>query len=169
MKKITLLPLVGIQIGSYETLEFGTSKSELFRKLGKPTSQYENQLFYKDLEIRIVLDSSKSIEFIESISGPFPEKIEIEVYGINPFRTKSEDLIEILSNQNNGEVDRSEEPYCYAFLESSIGIFRDACEADIDEMKANEGSPENKEWALKEEEKAKYFWTIGIGKKGYYK
>ena len=130
-------------------------------------------MFYDDLELRIDLDNSDKIEFIEFIYGPFPKKIEIEIYGINPFKTKSTDLIEILTEKNNGEIDLSEEPYCFAFLESSIGIFRDSCESDIDEMitelKENREYFENEKWVLEDKEKAKYFWTVGLGKKDYYK
>ena len=133
----------------------------------------ESQLFYDHLELRIDLDNSEEIEFIEFIYGPYPENTELEIYGINPFKTGSQNLIEILTQNNNGEIDKTEEPYCYSFLESSIGIFRDSCEDDIEkmisEMKENGDYSENQEWVFEDKEKAKYFWTIGLGKKDYYK
>ncbi|MEO1438093.1 MAG: hypothetical protein AAFV80_21300, partial [Bacteroidota bacterium] len=70
-------------------------------------------------------------------------------------------------------LDDSEAPYCYAFHETSIGIFRDSCDSDVNEMiqemKANGENPEQEDWVLEDKQKAKYFWTIGIGKKDYYK
>ena len=173
MKKIILHPLKGIEFENKATLEFGTSKIEIIKSLGKPSSGNDKQMFYDELELRIDLDNSENIEFIEFIYGPFPEKTEIELYGIDPFKTNSSDLIELLTENNNGEIDLSEEPYCFAFLESSIGIYRDSCESDIDEMitelKENGEYSENEEWVLADKEKAKYFWTVGLGKKDYYK
>lgn len=173
MKKIVLHPLKGIEFENNEVLEFGTSKLELIKRFGNATSEYDQQLFYDDLELRIDLDNEDKIEFIEFIYGPYPEKVEIEIYGINPFKTDSAALIELLSSHNKGEVDENEEPYCYAFLESSIGIFRDSCEVDMDEMlkemKEIGAFAENEKWVLEDLEKAKYFWTVGLGKKEYYK
>lgn len=173
MKKIILHPLKGIEFENNEILEFGTSKTALIQRFGKASRGTDKQLFYDDLELRIDIDNSEKIEFIEFIYGSFPEKTEIELYGINPFKTDCHNLIEILTKNNKGEIDTTEEPYCYAFLESSIGVFRDSCEADIEEMisemKENGNYSENKEWVLEDKEKAKYFWTIGIGKKDYYK
>lgn len=173
MKKIILHPLKGIEFESKELLELGTSKIKLIKSLGKPSRCSDNQMFYDELELRIDFDNSENIEFIEFIYGPFPEKTEIELYGIDPFKTNSSDLIMLLTKNNNGEIDSSEEPYCFAFLESSIGVYRDSCESDIDEMitklKENGEYSENEEWVLADKEKAKYFWTVGIGKKDYYK
>ncbi|MGJ8591819.1 MAG: hypothetical protein ACSHXF_04690 [Aquaticitalea sp.] len=173
MKKIVLHPLKGIQFENKEILEFGTSKTDLIQRFGKASSGTDKQLFYDDLELRIDFDNSDKIEFIEFIYGPFPEKTEIELYGINPFKSKSADLIELLTENNNGEIDSSEEPYCFAFLETSVGIFRDSCESDVEvlitELKKNGAYSENENWVLEDEEKAKYFWTIGLGKKDYYR
>lgn len=173
MKKIILHPLKGIEFENKEVLELGTSKTELIQRLGKASREIDKQLYYDDLELRIDLDKTDKIEFIEFIYGPFPVKTEIELYGINPFKTDSHNLVEILTEHNNGEVDFEEEPYCFAFLESSIGIFRDSCEVDIDEMitemKEVGEYYENQKWVLDDKEKARYFCTIGLGKKGYYR
>jgi len=173
LNKIILHPLKGIEFKNKDIIEFGTLKTELFKKLGQPTSEFEKQLFYDNLELRIDIDDSEKIEFIEFIYGPFPEKTEIELYGVNPFDTVSDRLIEILTEHNNGQLDDSEAPYSYAFHESSIGIFRDSCESDvkemIKEMTANGENPENEDWVAEDKQKAKYFWTVGIGRLDYYK
>ena len=153
-------------------LIFKMVKTELLKKIGRPSSENGNQLFYDDYELRIDIDQYDHVEFIECIYGPFLEKTEIEINNINPFKTKSSDLIQILSEKNNGKIDQSEEPYCYAFLNSSVGIYRDSCEVDIDEMiteMKNTGEYEsNKDWVLNDKEKAQFFWTVGIGKAKYF-
>ena len=116
MTKLILNPLKGLQIVNGENLAFGISKTELFIKIGKPSNVNDNQLFYDNFEFRIDLDQDEKVEFIECIYGPFPEKTEIEIYDINPFKTNSSDLIQILSEKNNGEIDQSEEPYCFTFI-----------------------------------------------------
>ncbi len=173
MEKVSLIPLEGIMFENGELIRFETSKEELIQKLGKPDEQFENQLFYDDLEVRIDLDEEDSIEFIEFIYGPFPEKVELDIYDINPFKLESSTLLEILTAKNKGEIDRSEEPYSYAFLESSVGIYRDSCEEDVLEsikhLKSSGDKLPNEEYLKEELEKAKLFWTIGIGRKDYYR
>lgn len=168
MIKILLEPLKGINIQGAGTIEFNLSRPELESKLGKPDSVYDNKLFYEELELRMDLDKNQRLEFIEFIYGPVTENIELEIYGLNPFKTKSSDLIEVLKGHNTGLVDSTEEPYCYAFHGSSIGIYRNSSEAELaDKMatcKANGINPEQEEWYIE----AHYFWTIGLGREAYY-
>lgn len=124
LKKVILHPLKGIEFENNEIIEFGTSKTELFKKHGQPSSVFEKKLFYDKKELRI----------------------------------------------NIGD---SEAAYCYAFHESAVGIFRDSCESDvnemIEEMTANGENPENENWVVDGKQKAKYFWTVGIDRLDYYK
>ncbi len=172
MIQIVIHPLKGIIIDDQVTIDFGMKKDELFSLLGTPSSQFENECYYENLELRFDLDSESRIEFIESYNGPFPEYTVIELYELNPFETLSDELVDILDAQNLGETDISEAPYCYRYLESSIGIYRDATEEDalelIEETKENGqlGDPDGS--LLEDLEKSKYFWTIGFGKAGYY-
>ena len=39
---------------------------------------------------------------------------------------------------------------------------------NITEMKKNNEYLENQDWLLADLDKAKYFWTIGLGEKNYY-
>jgi hypothetical protein len=173
LKKIILHPLKGIELENGQLLELGASKADVVNTLGEAYDEMDKKLFYDDLELRVDLDDSDRVAFIEFIYGPFPENVEIELYGINPFKTDSAALIEILTDKNKGEIDTTEEPYCYAFLESSIGVFRDSCEVEVEEMitemKANGEYAQNEAWVLSDKEKARYFWTLGLGKKDYYK
>lgn len=172
IKKLILKPLEGLQIFNGKHLIFGDSKEKILEKIGEPSTVNNNQLFYDNFEFRIDLDENEKFEFIECIYGPFLEKTEVEIYGINPFKTLSSQLIQILTDKNHGVIDKTEEPYCYAFINSSIGVFRESCEDDIEEMisemKELGTYEENKDQILEDKKKAKFFWTIGIGKKNYY-
>jgi hypothetical protein len=172
MQKIILHPLKGIQLEKGISITFGMDEDEVINAIGSPSDKYENKLFFDHLELRIDLDDANKVEFIEFIYGPYPEHTEIEVYGINPFSTPANELVSLLSGQNDGFVDDSEKPFCYCFHAISVGVFRDACEERvqeyINEVKQN-GEYEGREGEMQEEmEKSRYFWTIGIGKAGYY-
>lgn len=146
--------------------------TELREILGDPSKQFNNELYYDELELHIDLDENGQVEFIESIMGPFPKRTEVSIDGINPFKTQAGLLVEKLSELNNGFVDKSEAEYGYSFLEKSIGLYRSSTVKDIEEMieemKADNNYVNNEEDVLYELEKSKYFWTIGIGLKGYY-
>ena len=174
MKKIKILPLDGIEIENIGKISLGQSQSEIESLLGKPSdSSNENQLYYNDYEVRIDLDKMKNAEFIEFIYGPFPEKTELSIYDVNPFQIGADQLVEILTEKNNGKVDDKEADYAFAFLNTSVGVWRQITEKnvqdDIDEMKSNNEYDENKEWLEEDMNKAKNFWTIGIGIENYYK
>lgn len=174
MIKIELIPLEGIHIENIGKLSLGESKTNIEKLLGEPSDNPDNiQLFYDDYELRIDLDENENVEFIEFIYGPFPESTELSIYGINPFQIGANQLIEILTEKNNGEVDNSEAGYCYIFLNNSVGVWRQITEQDVEQdiagMKTNNEYEENKNWLEEELVKAKNFWTIGIGGKDYYK
>jgi len=173
MTKIEILPLEGIDIENIGRLSLGQSKSEIEKQLGLPLIRSNNkQLFYDNYELRIDLDENGNAEFIEFIYGPFPEKTELSIYGIDPFRIGADKLVEILTVKNNGNIDLSEADYAFAFLNISVGVWRQMTEQNviecITEMKAKNEYNENKDWLDEDFSKAKNFWTIGIGVKNYY-
>ncbi|MEG0928001.1 hypothetical protein [Chryseobacterium sp.] len=174
MIKIEIIPLDGIHIENIGKLPLGESTFNIEKLLGPPSdSSSEEQLFYDDYEFRIDLDENENAEFIEFIYGPFPESTELSIYGIDPFQIGANQLIEILSEKNNGDVDDCEAEYCYAFLNNSVGVWRQITEKDVEEdiadMKANNEYDENKNWLEEDLIKAKNFWSIGIGGKDYYR
>ena len=173
MKEIKLHPLKGIELENGYLVPFGATKSQVLAILGPLEDTEGNRLFFDEWELRVDFDQAGAVEFIEFIYGPFPKKVALEIYELNPFQTLSYELINILSEKNKGEIDEGEAPYCYTFLETSIGIYRESCEEDIEqmikEMKANNEYANNEEWVKEDLEKSRYFWTIGIGKEGYYK
>jgi len=173
MTKIKILPLDGIEIENVGKLSLGQSRSGIEKILGQPSeSSNLKQLYFDNYELRVDLDKNENAEFIEFISGPFPEKTELSIYGVDPFQIGADKLIEILTEKNNGKIDDSEADYSFAFLNISVGVYRGTTEQDvqesIDEMKANneyDENDENEEWL----NKTRNFWTIGIGVKNYYK
>ncbi|EDM38513.1 hypothetical protein PBAL39_20610 [Pedobacter sp. BAL39] len=173
MIKIEILPLDGIEIDNIGKLSLGQSKSDIEKLLGSPSeSSNLKQLFYDEYEFRIDLDSEGNSEFIEFLYGPFPEKTELSIYGHNPFQIGANKLIQILTEKNDGEIDDSEADYCYAFLNISVGIWRQLTEKTVEEsiaeMKADNEYKGNQDWLNEDLNKAKNFWTIGIGVKNYY-
>jgi hypothetical protein len=145
---------------------------EISSLLGQPSAHSNTtQSFYNSYELRIDFDE-QGVSFIEFIYGPYPEKTALSLYGINPFEIGANNLIDLLSLKNNGPIDDSEADYCYAFLNISVGMWRQATEqgiqSSIDEAKLD-GTPINQIHQLEEELKSvKNYWTIGVGKKGYY-
>lgn len=172
MKKIELIPLVGIDIEDIGEVALGTGQMEVQTILGPPSDALDGQYYYDDLELRLDFNDRGQLEFIESINGPFPEKTEISIYGLNPFKVEADELLNILSEKNSGPVDDSEAGYCYTFLNSSVGVWRQMTEEDIQEdieaIKAEGEYEDNVDMLLEDLEKSKFFWTIGIGVKGYY-
>ena len=173
MTKIEILPLDGIVIENIGKLSLGQSKKKKEKLFGKPSeSSNLKQLFFDEYEVRIDLDKKGNAEFIEFIYGPFPEKTELSIYGVNPFQIGATKLVEILAEKNNGKIDDSEAEYCYTFQNISVGVWRQLTEQNVEEsiaeMKADNEYEENKDWLNEDLNKAKNFWTIGIGVKNYY-
>jgi hypothetical protein len=170
---ISVYPLQGIDISGIGQINLGQSKSAVENVLGKPDSHSDsNRWFYDVYECRIDFDESDIVDFIEFIYGPFPKRIRLSLYGIDPFRIGAKNLVEMLSEKNNGEIDDREAEYCYGFVNISVGIWRDMTEKDAEEMiaeKKENGDYEfDRTWLKEELEKSRNFSTIGIGKVGYY-
>ena len=172
MKKIELVPLVGIQIEGIGPVNLGADRAEVQSVLGAPSDALDDQYYYDELELRLDFNGQGTLAFIESINGPYPEKTEISIYGVNPFQVEATELLSILSDKNAGEVDDAEAGYCYTFLNSSVGVWRQITEEDvqeeIEEIKADGEYEDNADMLLEDLKKSKFFWTIGIGVAGYY-
>ena len=174
MIKIEILPLDGIEIENVGKICLSQSQSDVEKLLGQPSaSSDQKRLFYNDYEFRLDIDKNGNVEFIEFIYGPFPLKTKLSIYGIDPFQIGADKLVEILTEENNGEIDNSEADFCFGFLNISVGIWREMTTKDVEEsiaeMKANNEYEENKDWLEEDLTKAKNFFTIGIGIKNYYK
>lgn len=169
MKKVRLVPLQGVEIEKIGKIKFGDSKESILSVVGDVVEEQEdNSVLVDNLEMRFDFDENDKLIFIE-IFGPFCQYIEPEMYGVKPFAQSSEQLLRILTEQNNGKLDDTEAPYCYAFPNISVGVWKEVTENDmIDEIKAARESGEYEQWMDDDLKRAKHFWTIGIGEKGYY-
>ena len=182
---LTIEPLKGVTISSNQEILLGDHIADVEYLIGKPSStiiidspdyspgSFIRQSFYQELEVRIDYNRFDKVDFIEFLSGPWPEKVCLSIYGINPFSIYWEELVEILTSKNNGRIDSKEAPYAYCFQELGVGIWRDANPKDVEdwinERKSNGTYEVDKEWLDEELEKSRHFWTIGIGDKSYYK
>jgi catechol 2,3-dioxygenase-like lactoylglutathione lyase family enzyme len=179
MVKILLSPLRGISISGIGDINLGDELEQVEKILGKPNNistveignEFANRAFYDQLEMRIDYNRLNQVDFIEFLFGPWPERTELSLYDINPFKIDAEDLIKLLLTQNDGKVNDLEAPHCYGFSEIGVGIWRQSIPTDIEpwiqEKKAKGEYEVDKNWLDAELEKSKHFWTVGLGRKEY--
>ncbi|ASU33570.1 hypothetical protein [Mucilaginibacter xinganensis] len=174
MIKIELTPLKGIDIENVGEVLLGQSRQSVDSLLGKPSEpDSTNSAFYELYELRIDFDEFGKVGYIEFLYGPFPERTELCIYDVNPFTIGAEKLVEILSRQNNGEIDTTEAEFSYAFLNISVGIWRQFTQKDMEESIAelkSTGKYEFNRSSIEDDlDKSRNFWTIGVGVANYYK
>ena len=177
MIKIELKPLRGISIEGVGEVLLGQSRQEVEKLLGRPPKPYNtysnNSALYNYYELRLDFDAFNKVEYIEFIYGPFPQRTELSILNVNPFTVGAEKLVEILSENNNGEVDLSEAEFSYRFLNSSVGVWRQYPQKDgeesISKLKLSGEYELNKSSFDDDLENSKNFWTIGIGVADYYR
>jgi hypothetical protein len=164
MKKFVLEPLVGVGI-----INLGDTKAKVYEQLGNSGTPDSETDYYCNNALQIHYKNDK-VDFIEFCND---EVLEVEIYGINPFKTLADDLLALLKEKNGPVFNKREAPFSYAFKSISVGIFRESSESEvlesIDECKKDGTYEENKDWLEEDLEKFKYFQTIGIGVKGYYR
>lgn len=169
MQKIILKPLEGIEIENVGEIKFGQTRAEVVSTLNNPDNEEDNRLFYDDFELSIEFNKQGKVEFIE-VYGPDCENIAPSIYGIKPFEIPAQQLVTLLTSKNSGKVDDTEAPHGYCFLGSSVGIWRELTEKEAKEdIEQAKKDGEYEEWMEEEVENSKYFWTIGLGEKDYYK
>ena len=154
-------------------VKFGQTREEIQLALGKPEYSSKKSIFnygdfslpvpakigYYKNELQITFDNEDRADFIE-FSGKDSEYIEVYLSDIEIFKTPAPQLIEKISFTTNSEFDKdgNEIPYSYVFPSIDLAVWRQVVPI-LDEQ--SEPIPESDE--------GKYFWTIGIGKKGYFK
>ncbi len=127
--------------------------------------------YYYDSEMAIDYNDNKTVEFIEFLGG-HDGKIQPTIYGKYVFKTKADDLYNILCQNNHGDIDDNENGYSYGFLNICIGVYRSSIPENVQEMIAEaeeNGEPMNAEEIEYEMKQANYWATIGIGVEGYYR
>lgn len=128
--------------------------------------------YYYDSDMAIDYDENKKVEFIEFLGG-IDGSLRPVIYGVSAFDTPADDLVDLLRQKNDGEIDDTERGYSFAFLNISVGIYREIRPSDvmemIEEMKADGISTEDNEDIAKDMRRANHWATIGIGVAGYYR
>ena len=166
--RFDLIPHVGASI-----IKLGMSREEIRSTLGKPEHSTEKSVFqfeevaiqrpamdgYFNSELQITFDDRGMADFIE-FSGRGAKHTKVFLSGVDVFHTPAPDLIRTISAITKTEFDKDEEemPYTYVFPDVDLGVWR--------QVVADQYEDENQ---IPESDDGKYFWTIGIGVKGYYK
>ncbi len=131
-----------------------------------------NRFYYFNSEMAIDYDAEKCVEFIEYLGGP-DGRLQPEIYGVSAFAVSADELAVLLMEKNAGEIDDSEGGYSLAFLNISVGVYRESIpqnvEEMIEEMNADGIDTKNNEMVDEEKRRAEHWSTIGMGRKEYYK
>ncbi|MCG8387588.1 MAG: hypothetical protein MJA30_18705, partial [Cytophagales bacterium] len=98
-------------------------------------------------------------DFIE-FSGKDSEFVEVYLKDIEVFKTPAQQLLQKISDTTRSEFDKENDeiPYSYVFPSIDLAVWRQVIPGQ-DEQTGE----------ILEPDEGKYFWTIGIGIKGYYK
>ena len=165
---IEIYPLEKVVIDGI-SICLGMKQSAVENAIGKG-QLVGNRYYYYNTEMAIDYNDNKVIEFIEFLGG-IDGKIQPTIYGEYVFKTKADDLYDILYTKNNGNIDDNENGYSYSFLNICVGIYRSSTPENVQEMitEAEEnGTPMETSEIEYEMKKANFWATIGIGVEGYY-
>lgn len=165
-RTIEIIPLKGIKMDSIDVI-LGDDLESITNIIGKPDYQEESQLYYDRYEFRLDFDLNKKLEFIE-LQGPYTNRVIPLIYGVNPFELEAAELVTLLKEKNGSNIDDAEAPYCYCFHNISIGVWRQNIPEDISQSEIRDATDEERKIWIMEQNKAKHFWTIGVGNIGYY-
>ena len=131
-----------------------------------------NRYYYYDNDMAIDYSDNKTVEFIEFLGG-IDGSVHPVIYGVSAFDTSADELVDLLRQKNDGEMDDSEQGYSFAFLNISVGVYRELRPSDvmemIEEMKADGIPAEDNEDVAEEMRKANHWATIGVGVADYYR
>lgn len=166
---IEIYPLEKIVIDG-NPIYLGMKQSAVEAAIGK--GQFvRGRYYYYGIDMAIDYDEDKKVEFIEFLGG-IDGSLRPVIYGVSAFDTPADELADLLRQRNDGEVNDTERGYSLAFMNISVGVYREILPSDvmelIEEMKANGISTEDNEDIAKDIRKANHWATIGIGVAGYY-
>ncbi len=151
------------------SIDLGMERSAVEALLGCGEA-VEHRCYYYENELAIDYDKDGKVEFIEFLGG-IDGLLKPVIYGISAFDTDADELYAILKQQNHGEIDDSECGYSYAFLNISVGVYRESTPEDVSEMIAEakrDDCPLSDEEIADEMKRAHRWATLGIGTAGYY-
>jgi len=166
---VEIFPLEKVVIDGI-SIYLGMDQSAVEAAIGKGRLAGD-RYYYCDNDMAIDYSDDKTVEFIEFLGG-IDGSLHPVIYGVSAFDTFADELTDLLRQKNNGEIDDSEEGYSFAFLNISVGIYRETKPSDvmemIEEMKADGIPTEDNEDVVAEMRKANHWDTIGVGVAGYY-
>ena len=120
--KITILPTTGIEFDG-KRICLGSSAEEIKAVLGQPEDEYTEdditRLFYFESELRFDIDKDGVLEFIEFLG--FDGELRPVIYGTDVFETDADEVLNILTEKNGGDIIDEEDGYSYAFPDIGIG------------------------------------------------
>lgn len=166
--KVEIYPLDKVVIDGTSVC-LGMEQAAVEASIGKGQLIGNRHYYYNsDMAIDYIDGKVEFIEFLGGIDG----SLHPWIYGVSVFDTPAEELIKILQQKNEGEVNDSEQGYSFAFMNISVGVYREVRPSDvaemIEEMEADGISAENNEDVANEMRKANHWATIGIGVACYY-
>ena len=166
---IELYPLEKIVIDGVPIC-FGMDQSAVEAVIGKG-QLVRRRHYYFGNEMAVDYSEGGTVEFIEFLGG-IDGSLRPVIYGVSAFDIHADELSDLLRQKNDGEIDDSEQGYSFAFLNISVGVYRDRRPADvvemIEEMKADGIPTEGNADIAEEMRKADHWATIGVGVAGYY-
>lgn len=130
MNDVVITPLKGIRIGDKPINLYSTS-GEIKAVLGEPECVRNNSLYYFASELRIDIGKNDKAEFIEFLGGT-DGALQPTIYGVPAFGTDADGLYKLLAEKNGGDINDSENGYSYAFLNISVGVYRESIPSDIE-------------------------------------
>lgn len=166
---IEIYPLEKVMIDGVK-ISLGEDRSAVENAIGKGQFVRERYYYHKN-ELAISYDSENKVEFLEILGG-IDGLLKPTIYGVPVFDTNANELVELLKQQNNGEVGDSERGYSYQFLNISVGIYRESTPEAVSEMieeAASYGNPMADDEIEYEMKRANHWATIGVGVAGYYR
>jgi hypothetical protein len=153
-------------------IKLGMSRQEIRNILGEPDYSSEKSIFtfndislpqpakdgYFENELQITFDDNSKADFIE-FSGRGARHTKVYLNGLEVFRIPAPDLVRRIAETTKNEIDNEDEeiPYSYTFPAIDLAVWRQVL------PQKNESEEQ-----ISESDDGKYFWTIGIGIKGYY-
>lgn len=169
MDTIEIIPLSGIKINE-KTIPLSATRQEVESLLGTPYAEHNHSCYYFHNELRFDFDENNTVKYIEFLAG-IDGQLQPQIYGVLAFQAEADEVFELLSAKNNGEIDDSEHGYAYGFLNISVGIFRPSTPESVEDMiedAEEDAEPMDEDDIAYEMRKASHWATIGIGVAGYY-
>ena len=150
------------------SITFGMKQSDVIAVLGAGENARDAHYYYES-DLAICYDENNCVEFVEFLGGS-KGRVQPTIYGISPFSTKASEVVQVLQDKNSGQVEGTADGYDMAFIDISVGVYREYIPADIKELKQQQISDEYSGLDLEAEGISAEYWdTIGAGVAGYYK